>query len=110
HGLGAAAATLGSFSVMFVLNYLVSRRYYEIPFEYSRIAKLVFLGVAMYLAVNWIPLTPELFSIAVKSMVAVSFPLLLYYMGFFDIQEIGTIKRYLVRTGVMNSRLKEADQ
>ena len=52
--LGAAWAFLLSFLVQASLGFLFARRFYPIPYEYGRLARVIVAGVAAAAAPFWI--------------------------------------------------------
>lgn len=63
---GAAIATLISFFVMAVAGYFFSRRAYEIPYEWGRIAKLALVTAIVFVALSLLPVQSVLGALALK--------------------------------------------
>ncbi len=102
HGMGAAAATLTSFLVMFSLNYFISKKFYSIPFEYSRIVKMVALSCGIFIVGKLFRIDPVFHSIGVNFALSLSFPIFLYFLNFYSKDEIETFKHLWTR---INRRL-----
>jgi O-antigen/teichoic acid export membrane protein len=90
---GAAIATVVSYLLMVVSLYIVSNRLYPIPYELGRIAKLT--AVVSICIVFGLAFSPGLW---VKIIVFVIFPILLYWIGFFDRKEIAVLRAKLFPT------------
>jgi O-antigen/teichoic acid export membrane protein len=89
---GAALAAVAAYSVMVAGLYRVSQRSYAIPFEYGRIAKVVFICGGLFAAGTlWKEATP----LAARLGLIAAYPLLLILTGFFNDQEKGFVKRRL---------------
>jgi len=93
HSMGAAVATLCSFVLMFVLSFVVANRLYFIPVEYSRITRMVLLGLAIFAIGNHIPLNSGIDSMVIKVILILSFPCILYYLKFFGEDEMESLKK-----------------
>jgi len=102
--MGAAAVTAISFMVMAGMGFRISRRLYPIPYEYTRMVRLLVAGMAAFalamVAARWVPLGDEwavryslhdfifrlvpgflLPAVLAKSVAVLAFPLLVLGMG-----------------------------
>lgn len=91
--MGAALATLITFTIMFILNYFISNSIYYIRYELIRILKMFGLATALYLVSSTISTEKLGLSIPVHLSLALCFPLILYPMGFYEAREIERLKQ-----------------
>jgi O-antigen/teichoic acid export membrane protein len=98
--MGAACATLISFSLVIIIDYLYNRRLVRIDYEWARIAR-VYLTVGVLL-IGGSLLSPAnvYLSAAVKLALIAAYPLLLLLLGFYRRGEIAQIKQLFQRIGV----------
>jgi O-antigen/teichoic acid export membrane protein len=85
---GCTLTTLLSFLIMLVFIYFISQRLYYIPFESGRLAKIFLTAVIMYVAAYFINLENVFLSIGLKFLIALSFPFVLYLIGFYTSEEL----------------------
>jgi O-antigen/teichoic acid export membrane protein len=93
--MGAAWATALSYAVMAGVGFALSQRLYPLPFEWSRLARLVAAAALTYLLSLLAPaaLWPALI---VKSAVLLGFPVLLIAAGFLRDSEWSALRRGIV--------------
>lgn len=89
---GAAISTLISFSFLMAFNYVPSQRLYYIKYETGRIIQMTVTAVVLYFAAVLIPLENLIISVAIKTIIVLSFPFILYVMKFYTEEEISRIK------------------
>lgn len=85
--IGAAYSTVLTFAFLCGATLTVSQRLYPIPFEYLRLAKIIFFSVIFYSLSNVLQL-PLVASIGCKSAISLLFPISLLLSGFFEKAEI----------------------
>ena len=86
--IGAAVATLITQFIFFLIIYRYSQKYYFIPYEISKIIKMIFIGFIMLFVtyfINDVSLSIRLF---MKTVMIISFPFILYFMKFYEEIEI----------------------
>lgn len=91
--IGAAIATLISQIVFFIVVYRYSQNYYFIPYEISKIIKMIILGVTLFglsLLINNFSL---IFRVLLKLSMIGAFPLILYFWNFYEKIEILRLKQ-----------------
>jgi O-antigen/teichoic acid export membrane protein len=95
HGMvGAAWAMLAGFVTMIVIEFVVSRRFYPIPYQYGRLAKLVGVVTVLYAATGLVPSGASLAVMAEKTaLLLVGYPLLLWITRFFEPAELEHARR-----------------
>jgi len=88
--MGAALATLVSYAVMALLAFLIVRRFYPVPYEWSRLAKLAAATAAAWLLflVRPAPVAPALWGLALLLL----FAGLLALMRFFRRDELHALR------------------
>lgn len=100
--LGAAITMILANAVMAVLFYIVSQRFYHINFELSRIIKITLTGAIIYGLSFFAHESNFWMGIIIKALLFAAFPVILYYLKFFDPAEIMHIRQFAVS---MKSRL-----
>ena len=90
--LGASAATLFSQIVFFVVIYIFAQKAYFIPYEIWKISKMVLLALSLYILVSFTNDLSLLVRLIIKPSILISFPFLLYFIGFYEKNEIQAIK------------------
>ncbi|MBI3654383.1 MAG: oligosaccharide flippase family protein [Acidobacteria bacterium] len=97
--LGATVATFFSYLLFCGLRYFVSNRFFKVRYEWQRIFTLLGVGtlmVAIFYAMDYLrgaaPQTVTLLlSLSLKTLLALSFPFLLYALRFYDARELHRI-------------------
>ena len=66
---------------------MVSQKFYRVPYEFWRITKMIILSIVLYgIAVSINPSSVAI-SMLVKFLIALSFPLMLYFIKFYSPEE-----------------------
>jgi O-antigen/teichoic acid export membrane protein len=100
--LGAAWSTVAGYSLMATLGYWLGNRHYPIPFEGSRLLKIVLASGAAFALSSLAP--RDLWSaLAFKAVACAAFPLTLWVFGFFRDDEI----RWLRALGALPGPLED---
>lgn len=86
--MGAAVATLISYSMLPMCAFFVSRRFYPIKYEWGRISKIFLTAVLIYAVSLYITNDSAIVSGLLKAMTLLAYPVLLYVFGFFKHEEI----------------------
>ena len=92
---GAAFATIAASVLLFGLTWLAGNKTYKIKWETKRVVILLILGMLLYsltlLTKNFsLPLT-----IVFKAIIILSFPLILYFIKFYEFVELESIKKFI---------------
>lgn len=93
NSLGAAIATLISQAIFFVIIYRFAQKYYYIPYEISKIIKMIILGVILFglsLLINNFSL---IFRVSLKLSMIGAFPFILYFWNFYEEIELLRLKQ-----------------
>lgn len=85
---GAVWATLISFVVKDIITYFASNRLVKVVVEWSRLFKSTIVAVLLYWPINMIDTGYPLANVAIKSVACLSYPLILYVIGFYEPDEI----------------------
>ncbi|MCK4446500.1 MAG: oligosaccharide flippase family protein [Candidatus Marinimicrobia bacterium] len=91
--IGAAIATLISQAIFFIAIFKIAQKYYYIPYEISKIIKMIILGVILFglsLLINNFSL---IFRVLLKLSMIGAFPLILYCWNFYEKIEILRLKQ-----------------
>jgi O-antigen/teichoic acid export membrane protein len=94
---GAAAATLICFMLKVALTYYYSNKLYKITMEWGRLTVLFGVAFGIYFLAFQISTGSIWLDIAVKSMIGLSFPIVLYIFRFFSEDEIRRLK-HIIKT------------
>jgi O-antigen/teichoic acid export membrane protein len=116
--LGATVATFISYLLFCALRYWVSNLFFKVQYEWHRVFMILGVGTLMvavfymmdYLRGDAPQILTLLLSLAVKTLLALAFPLLLYAMRFYDdreVKRIGELWKQLV-TEIRKRRRREA--
>jgi O-antigen/teichoic acid export membrane protein len=103
--LGATVATFISYIFFCALRYWVSNLFFKIHYEWGRVFTILGIGtvmVAIFYAIDYlrgdsVQTLVLLLSLAVKTMLALSFPLLLLALRFYDDRELNRINEWWKR-------------
>lgn len=90
--IGAAMSFLGTHFITMCLMYFYSQKYYPISFENKKIFMIILI-YCVFSAVAFIINDMDIiFRIVIKSSLIISFPFILYYMGFYEDIELNQLK------------------
>lgn len=92
HYYGAAVATLISEIIFFCLIYFYAQRYYKIPYEMGKVFTIVAIVIVFSLSAFLINPLSLLLRLTIKTALLASFPILLYYLKFYEQVEIDSLK------------------
>jgi hypothetical protein len=84
-GLGAALATLGGFAFLAVCTWVITQRIFPVRYEWPRLAAFVGLTVALWLVSRGLPVGG--WAVAVKAVLLLSWPLLVWCLNLMTPQE-----------------------
>ncbi|MBS3742114.1 MAG: oligosaccharide flippase family protein [Candidatus Cloacimonetes bacterium] len=89
---GAALATLISFLFIAVVGYKTSHKFYPIQFEWYRLGKIGLVTFLIYSISHIFNPLPTLWRIITKFIFLGTYPVLLYFISFYDSKELYRIK------------------
>lgn len=89
---GAALTTFISFGFLMAYIYFPSQRLYRIDYEKRRILQMVLTAAAIYIITVFIPVESLFISLAIKVVILLTFPFILYFMKFYSDEELSRIK------------------
>jgi O-antigen/teichoic acid export membrane protein len=95
--MGAAWATVIAYVVMITTTLIVSQRVYPIPYEWNRILKVLGVAVGLGILKDFLPEAGLVLGVAMKTGLLLSFPVVLYLVGFFEGHEITWIRGRVAR-------------
>ena len=93
--LGAAWATLISYSVLLIAHMAVNAHFWHIPYEYARIAKVGFVWALIFFTSLQITPPNIVYSIVIKLLLLASYPILLFLLRFFKQEELSRLRHIL---------------
>ncbi|RCK72900.1 MAG: Polysaccharide biosynthesis protein [Ignavibacteriae bacterium] len=88
---GAALSTLFSYMMIALLNYIFSQKIFYIHYEYTRMVKTFLSTIIILVAFYLIPYTT--LSIFTKFLLLILFPLILFFLKYFNKEEITYIRK-----------------
>ena len=92
--MGAAITFILSQLFYFLLMLFFAQKYYNVPYEFGKISKMLVVGIALFLVsllvAKWV-LFPRLL---IKFVMILLFPIILYFWNFYEEVEIKSIKGF----------------
>jgi len=82
--IGAAAATLMSRILHFIIVYYYAQKVYHISYEIKKIITIIILGLALYTLSLFVTDLTLIFRVSIKIVLIISFPFLLYPLKFYE--------------------------
>ncbi|MBN2463124.1 MAG: oligosaccharide flippase family protein [Dehalococcoidia bacterium] len=98
--MGAATATFLSYAALFLAAAFTGRHYYTIPYEYGRVLKIFLAAGLVFIGSLYINSTSPLATGLLKLVSLLAFPLLLFALGFFrleELQKVGEVTNIAVK-------------
>jgi O-antigen/teichoic acid export membrane protein len=105
--VGAGLALIASYVVVLVLMYVFTQRLFPVPYEWSRLARLVLVAAALVGLGELLMPTSGVAGLAGRLLLWAAFPALLLLSGFFSAEERGWL-RLLRRPRQLLVRLRAA--
>ena len=90
---GAALATLFAQFFFFLVVYQIAQKYYPIPYEISKIFKMILVGLILYLLSTFTDQFNLINRLIIKSVLISLFPILLYFWNFYEEIELIRLKQ-----------------
>lgn len=90
--MGAAMAIMARAACEVALTYMVSNRFYPIPYELGKTVKILLAAVAFGAAAHFVPAEPWLLALSCKSALMLLFPVALYWLGCISSDELSSLK------------------
>jgi O-antigen/teichoic acid export membrane protein len=107
--MGAAVATLVGFVTFFTLTWYFANRVFPFQMEWSRLAKLLGVCIALYGIGAWIVARPGWVGLVAAGMVVMLFPFALFAAGFFHPSELEQLRNMCHRPRKSAEAVTEAD-
>jgi O-antigen/teichoic acid export membrane protein len=92
NSMGAAFAALITRIFSFAVFYIAAQKYYKIPYELNKVFLIIIAGTVLVFVDNFIQISNIYFSIIIKLGLITLYPVILYYMKFFEPIELEKIK------------------
>ena len=84
---GAIWSTIVAYAFCNWFRYYMSNKFYPVTYEWWRIAKMFAVALALYGATQLVVLPSALLSFVLRFLIAVTYPLVLHLLGFYDERE-----------------------
>ncbi len=91
--IGAAIATMTSQLLFFILMYRAAQKSYFIPYELGKVFKMIFVVIGLTLIAFMLNSVEILPRIGIKLILIASFPVILYFLNFYEPIEIIRLKQ-----------------
>jgi O-antigen/teichoic acid export membrane protein len=95
--VGAGLALVGSYLVMLSLMYLVTRRLFPIPFQWSRLARIVVVAAGLFALGETLLPTSGAEGFLSRAALLAAYPVLLWASGFFEPVELERMRSMAAR-------------
>ena len=107
--MGAAIATVSSYLVLLIVAFFVSRRFYPVSYEWSRIGRIFLAAGLVYLGSMFITNDSPIIAGVLKALTLLGFPALLFAFKFFKPEEITGAKELLkMAPGYIKMRINQS--
>ena len=95
--MGSAIATLAAIFLMMGVAFFMAQRLYHIPYDYGRFLKMLALAVVLYLVASRVNPGNIAVSVILKTLIVLTYPLLLIPMGVWSGKELTTVRDFTGR-------------
>jgi len=95
--IGAAIASLISQIISFLLVLGYAQKYYFIPYELKNISSILLTGILLLFIMYKLSDLDIILGIAIKLLLISLFPLLLYFLNFYEKIELKTLKSFVLK-------------
>jgi O-antigen/teichoic acid export membrane protein len=92
HNQGAALAKFLTNSLFFLLLYHYAQKAFHIPYEKNKLIMMITVGAILYLPAEFINEYSLTIRLIIKSGLILIYPVVLYFLGFFEAVEIRRLK------------------
>lgn len=111
HYYGASVATLISEIIYFSLIYYYAQRFYKIPYELIKIFKIIIVITIFTVASYYLNELPLVYRLVIKTLMLVSFPIILYGLNFYEAIELERLKGAFIKwKNPSNWKMKERNK
>ncbi len=93
--IAAAYTTLISYFILFIISYLISNKYYNVPFEIIKMLKIFVIGIGLYFLIINLPFDNIFIRALVKLIAVLIFPFILYMWKFYEKSELRAIAGFV---------------
>ena len=94
-GIGAGIAVATTFLTVCIARLYFSQRYLPVPWEWKRVVKAFLVGGALYAATFLVRVENIWLSMALKFPICLTYPLILYLIGFYEPAELRRMRTIL---------------
>lgn len=92
--VAAAYSTLLAFAFYHYFVQVIANKHFHIPFENWKVIKAIFVGCLLFLLVYFIKFDSSWIKFLAKIAAICIYPLLLYILGFYELQEVKSLKGF----------------
>ncbi|MBN1780438.1 oligosaccharide flippase family protein [bacterium] len=92
--IGTAAGTTFSYSLLMIFMIIVAGKLYPIRYEIDRVLKIVLIGSLIFVVSGRIQIESIVLRIALKTLLIIGYPFLLWCTRFYTVQELRAIKNW----------------
>jgi O-antigen/teichoic acid export membrane protein len=90
--IAAAYTTLIAFMIFYFVTKILADKFYEVPYESMKIFKLFLVGIILFVLSEKLHFGGLIFILAIKLIIVISFPFIMYFLNFYEKIELVTIK------------------
>lgn len=94
---GAAVGSIVGSFFLFLLSKIYSDKYYKIPYEHAKLAKIILIGTFFYVIFTLLGALSVFMTVLVKLVLVALFPVALYLWRFYEPVEVQTVREILQR-------------
>lgn len=84
---GAALSTAAAFLCWTLFTFLCGQKVYHVPYEWKRIVKAIMVSILLLFGGYFIHFESGILNLTVKALLGLSFPILLFLLRFFEVEE-----------------------
>jgi O-antigen/teichoic acid export membrane protein len=95
--MGSAYSRIIANIIAMVLAYVMAQKYYRIEYEFKRLPVLFLLAVTLYLLSGLFDPLALAYRIIFKGLLLLAFPLLLYFLKFYDAEELKNLRKLIFK-------------
>ncbi|PKL82217.1 MAG: hypothetical protein CVV24_11240 [Ignavibacteriae bacterium HGW-Ignavibacteriae-3] len=111
YGTAAAAfSTLISFIVFYFITQIFSDKYYKIPYENFKLILMIIVGTLLASAVYFLPAQDTILFFALKLMLVILFPVILFFFRFYEKAELAILLSPAKISEFIKGTFKGADE
>ena len=91
--MAAAVNTFVAYAAQAIVMYFLAQKAFRLPYEMGRYAKMIFVGIALFLVTAAMPTYDPWVSLFAKAAIVMTFPIWLTVLRFWEPEEIAAFRR-----------------